>query len=97
MKELKGEGCSKQQPTYLLFSLLDPASESFENELQRFSVSLNRRLWKGFRKTLTGEVKDVVDQRFRDAGFEEPTKTLASFPPEVLPNLVRFLATKPQI
>ena len=59
-----------------------------------FTERLNRRLWKGFKKTLEAEDAQKVGTKFREAEVEEPSKTLASFPPDALPKLIRFLAQR---
>lgn len=64
-----------------------------QEPLEIFTSRLNRRLWKGYKKTLGEEDVVKIDTKFREAEVEEPAKTLASFPPESLPDLIRFLAT----
>lgn len=90
----EGRGLQQAAADLLAISVLDPDSENFTAELREATSRLNRRLWRGFRKTLEEKERASVDRKFREAEVEEPVKTLASFPPSALPQLLRFLAQK---
>lgn len=88
----EGRGLQQAAADLLAISQVDTEIPGYNHLLEILTQKLNKRLWKGFRKTLEEDEKPLIDRAFVKEGYGEPTKTLASFPPQSLPPLVRHLA-----
>lgn len=90
----EGRGLQQAAADILAISTLNPEHEGFRENLEKLVGRLNRRLWKGYRKTLGKVEKEEVGRKFIAKGYEEPVVTLASFPPRALPEVFRFLVQR---
>lgn len=79
----------------LAIAVLNPEEEGFQEKLEELVGRLNKRLWKGFEKT--PKEKEGVDENFRKANCSKPKRTLTSFPPNALPDLILFLTSSPHL
>jgi len=92
-EETRGRGLQQAAADILAIATLDSESPSFDGDLKELLDRLNKRFYKGLRKSASGEEqKAAIDAKFSQKGFEKPSKLTASFPPNVLPKLIRFLA-----
>lgn len=91
-KGTEGRGLLQAAADLLTISQFDAKKWGDDHLLEMLNYKLNKRLWKGFRKTSNGDEIHLIDQQFSKREIAEPTKITAGFPPEALPELIRFLA-----
>lgn len=85
----RGRGLLQAAADLLGLALLDPGDEGFEEKKERLVDDLNKRLYKGFLKV--NNDNDKIEQIENNFGDIEKSKEIASFHPDLLPELVEFL------
>ncbi len=91
-EETRGRGLEQAAADLLTIALPNISDEHLNKVIMRF----NERLWKGYQKTVKeNERLAEIDKSFSALLLEElPEATLASFPPDKLLDLIKFLTSQ---